>query len=245
MHVIHCPCHTLFLDIRSYVYRSSHFPPPHYLLPYLFLSHHLSFALISSHPSALLVAFYFSYSPYFFSSPGILPVPSPYHLLSSGLVPSPRRLSENLISPQAMFCLIDATFTARNQKHQNLNLETAFFVFACIHLLSTSCTFVRSNNFNLHFISSPLTSASLIFSHLVSFLLRQMLPSLVSSNVSSSSFLSLVTSCSFPLSLLVPSFLDLLPPFLIFRFSPITFLITYRLISSLFKLSRLCVRFFV
>ena len=163
---IDCPCHTLFLDICSYVYRSSHFPPPHYLLLYLFLSHHLSFALISSHHSALLVAFYFSYSPYFFSSPGILPVPSPlnlYHLLSSGLVPSPRRLSENLISPQAMFCLIDATFTARNQKHQNLNLETAFFVFACIHLLSTSCTFVRSNNFNLHLISS-----NVCFSHLLS-----------------------------------------------------------------------------
>ena len=159
MHVIHCPCHTLFLDICSYGlrYRSSHFPPPHYLLLYLFLSHHLSFALISSHPSALLVAFYFSYSPHFFSSPGILPVPSPlnpYHLLTSGLVPSPRRLSI--------------------------------------------------------FISSPLTSASLIFSHLVSFLLRQMLLSLVSSNVSPSSFLSLVTSCSFPLSLLVRSFLDLL-----------------------------------
>ena len=186
---IDCPCHTLFLDICSYVYRSSHFPPPHYLLLCLFLSHHLSFALISSHPSALLVAFYFSYSPNFFSSPGILPVPSPlnpYHLLSSGLVPSPRRLSENLISPQAMFCLIDATFTARNQKHQTLILKLPFsFLHASIYCLLHALLFDLITSI---FISSPLTSASLIFSHLVSFLLRQMLPSLVSSNVSSSSF---------------------------------------------------------
>ena len=122
----------------------------------------------------------------------------------------------------------------RNIKTLILKLLFFSFLHASIYCLLHALLFDLITSI---FISSPLTSASLIFSHLVSFLLRQMLPSLVSSNVSSSSFLSLVTSCSSPLSLLVRSFLDLLPPFLMFRFSPITFLVPSqrwsRIVSSL------------
>ena len=99
------------------------------------------------------------------------------HLLASYLSLSFESLSSLIIRPRPLsssplrkphlsssYVLLNrCNFTARNQKHQNLNLETAFFVFACIHLLSTSCTFVRSNNFNLHLISS-----NVCFSHLLS-----------------------------------------------------------------------------
>ena len=138
-------------------------------------------------------------------------------------------------------------------RHVTRNIKTLIlklpfsFLYASIYCLLHALLFDLITSI---FISSPLTSASLIFSHLVSFLLRQMLPSLVSSNVSSSSFLSLVTSCSFPLSLLVRSFLDLLPPFLIFRFSPITFLVTSQrwslIVSSLlFSNCLVCASVFV
>lgn len=111
-----------------------------------------------------------------------------YQLLSSGLVSS-RRLSspflaspltsEHRISPQPTFCLIDTTSTASNQKQQKHYCNLIYHCFCfCIYIYIYISIYhlLYARLFDLvtsSFISSPLTSTSLILSHLFSFLLSQ------------------------------------------------------------------------